>query len=79
MSTPSTRRARIDWTAAPMVFIKLPSCPNCRSLKYDSKRSVGNGDASRTKPVICRECGEPFLIISEPDFQDLESDEHECD
>ena len=68
---PST--TRIDWTTTPIQFIPLATCDGCGSPRYDCQRSVGNGDGSRTKFVICRDCGLAYRIASEiPEFGNSE-------
>ena len=62
---PKKRRKRIDWSKAPIVFVEAATCRNCGSPRYDLSRSLGNGDSSRTKFVVCRVCGEPFKIVIE--------------
>jgi hypothetical protein len=56
---------RIDWSIVPIVFVTIPSCAHCGSLKYDTRRSGDNGDGTRTKLAICRSCGQPFKICAE--------------
>ena len=67
MPEPQTKPPRINWAEAPLCFVVLPSCQHCRSTRYRSSRSVDNGDGSRTLLAVCRDCGEPYKIISEHD------------
>jgi hypothetical protein len=57
--------ARIDWQAAPYVFVVAPSCPHCGSAGYSKVRSEAGGDGSTTRKVICRGCSEPYRIVIE--------------
>lgn len=60
---------RVDWAAAPMVFVPMATCAHCGSTKYDTRRSLDNGDGSRTKLAVCRTCSQPFKIAAElPEF-----------
>ena len=55
-----------SWQDAPYVFIALPSCPSCGSLKPIIVRSESNGDNSTTRKCVCRSCSKRFLIVTEP-------------
>jgi hypothetical protein len=56
---------RIDWGAAPYVFIPIPTCPNCGGPGYNRTRTESNGDGSTMKKVVCRNCGSPYKIVLE--------------
>jgi hypothetical protein len=67
--TKTENHSRIDWAKAPIVFVTAPTCPDCGSPRYQTRRSLGNGDGSRTKLVVCSACGVPFKVCVEfPDF-----------
>jgi hypothetical protein len=73
---PSPTAKRIDWTAAPIVFVTLPTCPTCGGTKYCTRRSAANGDGTRTKLATCatRGCGQAFKIVGEfPEFGSVDS------
>lgn len=57
---------RNDWTTAPIVFVAIPTCPACGCEKYQRTRTLDNGDNSRTKLVVCRQCATAFKIVAEP-------------
>jgi hypothetical protein len=56
---------RTDWSAVPMVFVEAVTCPRCGSTRYETTRSLDNGDDSRTKLARCRGCRQPFKVVSE--------------
>lgn len=66
------RKTRIDWQAAPEVYIPLPprpACPACGSFDPpDIRRSENQGDGSTLRRCICRACGAPFRLIVDPDI-----------
>lgn len=45
------------------VFVHRPRCPECGSAWLLTQRSFDNGDGSRTRPTICRDCGERFRVV----------------
>jgi len=60
---------RINWASAPIVFVDAATCAHCGSPKYETRRSLENGDTSRTKLAVCRQCKMPFKICIEiPEF-----------
>ncbi len=56
----------IDWARQLTVFVELPACPFCGSLRPILIRSEQNGDGSVTRKAICRRCSKPFKICAEP-------------
>lgn len=71
----SRETTRIDWQAAPCVFVPLPPKALCPACGYDDHATIRSqpveSDGSRARRCVCRNCGSPFLIVTEPDCQGL--------
>ena len=62
-------KTRQSWADAPRVFISLPACPKCAGRDLETVRSEANGDGSRTRRTICRDCGQKVFVVAEfPEF-----------
>jgi hypothetical protein len=54
------------WEDAPIVTVHAPACLRCYSEDYSRLKTIDNGDESKTKRVVCRRCGQRYLILIEP-------------
>lgn len=53
-------------TDLPIVTIRRPRCPRCRSVDLHTRRTAGDqGDGSILRYVRCRQCGESFKVVVE--------------
>ena len=53
------------WTACPIVYVLAAACPACGSLEHINVRTEQNGDGSKTRKRICRQCSTRFLLVVE--------------
>lgn len=60
------KRARTDWSAAPVVLIERPTCPNCGSEDLESIRGKRVDATLIESRRRCRQCELAFLVFSEP-------------
>lgn len=70
---------RINWTNVPLIEWPPPPprepCPHCCSRTTPHYvDSHDQGDSSRLRHAICRDCSRPFRILIETNPSDLEID-----
>jgi len=58
----SNRPPRVDWGAAPWVFLTLATCPHCGSPSYRKTKTIAAGEGAATRRVLCRACDKPYQI-----------------
>ena len=59
-------KTRIDWTAAPFVFLVAATCHYCGSPRLKRQRTTGsNGEGGIERLVICLDCGEGNRVLEQ--------------
>lgn len=66
----TTQRAgeqRSDQPRAPLPCIQFtrPRCPDCGSVRLASRSSRDQGDGSKLRYSVCRDCGLHLTVIAE--------------
>jgi transposase-like protein len=62
-----SQAARVNWAAAPVVYVVVATCPSCGSPRYRRSKTTGagNSDGSRTRRVACESCATNYKIVTE--------------
>lgn len=55
-----------DWDQEPILFLTPAHCPHCLALRPIIIRTSDNGDGSKTRRCVCRECSRRFVLCVEP-------------
>ncbi|MDX1945243.1 MAG: hypothetical protein SFU86_07540 [Pirellulaceae bacterium] len=54
------------WADAPIVEVRLATCPYCGSAKYVPVKGWRDADGGRTSWRVCACCSEKYIVLTIP-------------